>query len=245
MRVLCRWKPALLSLSMTGALSLVLGGCGSSTTAPTAPANLDSILSLTLADPAGDFQIAPQEGPPAVVQYPPADVVSYRLGVEGQYLYLQVNYAAAIPGGPVTIPAQQGMPVQFVREQGCSFDFNVDGNVNTGASGFPAINGIDIFFGIKLLYGTPPQAYANYDFTNNDIHLNRGHIDGVVLDGGAGSTRVTARFDVSTLGSFFPRGAAVMVGGWSEAESSDAAGNTIYHHFAFDPVPAVAWTIPR
>ena len=55
----------------------------------------------------------------------------------------------------------------------------------------------------------------------------------------------TARFDVSSPGTFFPRGAAVVLAGWSEAESSDAAGATLYRHFAYDPYAAATWTIPR
>lgn len=229
---------------------LWLSACHSSGSSPSspsvaAPANLDSVLTLTLSDPVGDLQIAPQEGPPSLVPYPQADVTSVRLGIDGQYLYVQVTYASAIPGSAVTIPAQAGMPQQFVRQQGISFNFNVDGNDHNGASAFPVITGIDIFFAIEIRYGAAPMAYANYDFAGGDVHQNRQHLDGVIVEGGAGSNRITARYDVSALGNFFPRGANVVVGGWSEAESSDAAGNTLFHHFAYDPYTASSWTIPR
>ena len=106
------------------------------------------------------------------------------------------------------------------------------------------INGVDIFFAVQFRYGSTPSAYAHYDFPGGDVHNSRGRIDGVIVAGGPGSTSVAARFDTSSLGAFFPRGRAVTVGGWSEAESSTSSGTTLYHHFAYDPVAAVQWTIP-
>ncbi len=228
-------------------LPALTAGCHRNPVVPTAsaPANLDSILTLTLTDPVGDQQLAPQDAPPVLVAYPPADVTSVRLGVDGQYLYAQVTYAATLPSAAVTIPPQQGMPQQFVREQGISVNCNVDGDDRNGASAFPVITGIDIFFAIQVRYGKSTMAYANFDFANGDIHQNRRQIDGVIVDGGPGTNRVTARWDVSGLGAFFPRGRTVVVGGWSEAESSDAAERTLYHHFAYDPYTASPWTIPR
>jgi hypothetical protein len=222
-------------------------GSGASPSSPSiaAPANLESIFTLTIPDANGDFELAPAEGPPSVVQYAAADVSSVRLGMSGQYLYIQVNYAAAVPTAAATIPAQSGMSTQFVRRQSISFNFNVDGNDHNGASAFPIITGIDIFFGFAITYGNgTPDVYAHWDFANGDIHQNRSQMNGEVVQS-AGANTITARFDVSSLGSFFPRGANVVVGGWSEAESSDASGNTIYHHFAYDPYMAANWTIPR
>ena len=102
----------------------VAAACHAPPAAPEAPANFGAILALTLSDATGDFVLAPQEGPPVVVPYPPTDLTSLRPGVDGQYLYVQANYAAAIPTTAVSIPAQQGMPAQTVREQGVSFNFN-------------------------------------------------------------------------------------------------------------------------
>jgi len=221
---------------------------GGSPTSPSpaeaAPSNLESIFTVTLSDPSGDQERAPQEAPPVLVAHPSADVTSVRLGMSGQFLYVDVTFAAPMPDGPVTIPAQSGMPQQFVREQGISIDMNVDGNIQTGASAFPVIQGIDIFFAIQSTYGKASLAYANYDFANGDVHQQRGHLDGVMLQSSA-ANHVTARYDVSSLGNFFPRGASVVVGGWAEAESSDAAEKTLYHHFAYDPYASATWTIPR
>ncbi len=222
---------------------VLLAACATPSS-PTDTIDPEPFLTLTLTDPASDWVIAPAEGPPSIVPYAPADVTSVRLGVSGSYLYVQVNYAANIPTAPVNIPAQAGMPAQVVREQGFSLDFNMDGDERTGAGAWPVINGVDIFFALRVDYGDDAEAYANFDFTGNDVHFNRGHVTGTIVAGGAGTNSLTARFDVSALGAFFPRGRAVVVGAWSEAESSDAGGRTIYHHFAYDPVPAVPWTTP-
>jgi hypothetical protein len=216
-------------------------------TAPTLtlPANIESILTTTHSDPTGDQVLAPFDGPPAVVQYPPADLVSIRLGVSGSILYMRVTFAGVIPGAPVQLPAQGAMPVQIVKDQGMSLNLDIDNNETTGAGGWPVIGGIDIFFAVRFVYGANAMAYVNYDFPSGDVHANRGHIEGTIVEGGPGSDRVTLAFDVSTLSAFLPRGRTVNMGAWSEAQSYRQDGSLLYHHFAYDPTVAERWTIPQ
>ncbi len=216
-------------------------------TAPklTLPPNIDAILTTTHSDPPGDQVLAPFDGPPALVHYPPADLVSIRLGVSGSVLYMRVTFAGVIPGAPVPVPAQGANPAQTVKDQGMSLNMDIDNDDRTGAGGWPVIGGIDIFFGVKFVYGDYATAYANYDFASGDVHLNRGHLDGDIVEGGPGFDHVTVAFDVSGLGAFFPRGRSVEIGAWSEAQSFNEDGSLLYHHFAYDPTVAESWTIPQ
>jgi hypothetical protein len=238
---------ALVAAAVVGVLA---GGAGCRKAAPvgpslTLPANIDAILTKTHSDPSGDLVLAPFDGPPSVVTYPPVDLVSVKLGVSGSTLYMRVTFAGAIPGAPVQLPAQGEMPAQTVKDQGMSLDMDIDNSEATGAGGWPVMGGIDIFFAVRFVYGGTREAYANYDFPSGDVHANRGHIEGTIVEGGPGSDHVTVAFDVSALGAFFPRGRSVRIGAWSEAESYRADGSLLYHHFAFDPTVAESWTIPQ
>lgn len=211
----------------------------------TLPSDIETILAKNHLDPANDQVIAPQEGPPVVFQYPPSDLVSVKLGVSGSVLYMRVTFAGVIPSGPFAIPAQGIFPMQVVKDQGMSLNMNIDNDLKTGAAGSPVMNGIDVFYGVKFVYGDYSTAYVNYDFPGNDVHLNRGHLEGSFLEGGPGFDHVTVGFDISGLSSFFPRGRSVVIGAWSEAQSFRTDGSLLYHHFAFDPTTAENWTIPQ
>jgi len=211
----------------------------------TLPADIEVILTKNHLDPASDQVIAPQEGPPVVFLYPPSDLISIRLGVRGSVLYMRVTFAGVIPSAPFAIPAQGIFPAQVVKDQGMSLNMDIDNNVNTGAAGSPVMNGIDVFYGVKFVYGDYSTAYVNYDFPGNDVHANRGHLEGSFLEGGPGFDHITVGFDVSGLSAFFPRGRSVVIGAWSEAQSFRTDGNLHYHHFAFDPTTAERWTIPQ
>lgn len=133
---------------------------------------------------------------------------------------------------------------QWANNQGMNIALNVDGDIDTGGGG-EGVHGIDIFFAVSFDYGRRNQVYANWDFPDGDVHHNQQHMDGELLEGGPGHSFALVRYDVSNLGSFFPRGQTVDVGSWSEAESYDAQDNLKYHHFAFDRViDGGSWVIP-
>lgn len=211
----------------------------------TLPADIETILAKTHSDPASDQVIAPHEGPPELVLYPPSDLISIRLGLSGSVLYMRVKFAGVIPTGPVAVPAQGTMPAQIAKDQGMSLNMDIDNDVKTGAAGSPVMNGIDIFYAVRFVYGVRSEAYVNYDFPGYDVHANRGHLEGSILEGGPGSDYVTVGFDVSGLGAFLPRGRSVVIGAWSESQSFRPDGSLLYHHFAYDPTTAESWTIPQ
>jgi hypothetical protein len=229
-----------------GALALVvvlgIGSCKhESSSSPTMPlpSDIEQVFSLPYLDGTNDLQLAPAAGPPVVIPYPPVDVTKIEAGVRWPMLYMRVTYAGSIPAGPVSIPAQGGLAAMTVKNQGMSLNLDSDNNPTTGAD-----NGIDVFFAVKCVYGQACGAYANYDFATTDIHLNRGQVQGAVIDGGPGHNFVLVGYDLTSLGAFFRRGQTVPIRAWSEAESFDASGNLLFHHFAFDPLPDGHWTIP-
>lgn len=202
------------------------------------PSDIEQILTLKWIDATGDQVLAPAAGPAYVIPYPPVDLTKIEAGVQGSMLYMRVTYAAPIPTQPVSIPAKGGLPAMTVRNQGMSLNLDADDNPTTGADG-----GIDIFFAVKFIYGQNLYVYANYDFLTTDIHLNRGHLQGALIDGGPGRNFVLVGFDLTSVGAFFHRGVTVPIYAWSEAESFDASGTLLYHHFAFDPMADSHWTI--
>lgn len=216
----------------------LLTGCGgggeSSPSSPTyAQFNDDpSTFTILMSDATDDLQIAPGGGPSAVIPYPPADVKSISTKIEGGYVNFRVDYNGVIPTAPQTIAGQQ------VARQGVSINLDTDNSEATGAPN-EGIGGVDMFFGMAFVYGSPTIApYVNYNFVNGDIHQNTGHIEGEFRSGGSGYTYFVMRFALARLGGLFPQGRTVRVGSWSEAESN------VYHHFAFDPLTTVDWTIP-
>lgn len=236
---------ALLAALLLAFLLLACAGGGGPGHGPTGqvPADIEQILALRSLDPPGDQVRAPADAPPSVIPFPPADLTRIEAGVRWPTLYLRVTWAAPIPAGPVAIPAQGGLPAMTVPGHGMSLVLDSDNDPGTGANGAEMIGGIDIFFAVKVTYGAWVEAYANYDFASGDIHLNRGHLEGTLLEGGPGSSTVLVAFDLSSTGRFFRRGLTVPIGAWSEAESFNG-GTRVFHHFAYDPVAAGSWSIP-
>jgi len=65
---------------------------------------------------------------------------------------------------------------------------------------------VDIFFAILVPYGSgAPAPYANYGFTNSDVHSNTGHLEGELRGGGPGYSYVVYRFSRAVLGALLPR----------------------------------------
>jgi hypothetical protein len=241
------WRKAIKTIILGTLVLTAASGCHTNDQVEpglTLPADIEIILAKTHSDPASDQVIAPTDGPPEVVLYPPSDLISIRLGVRESVLYMRVTFAGLIPKTPFTIPAQGVMPAQVVKDQAMSLNMDIDNDVKTGAAGSPVMNGIDIFYAVQFIYGVRSGAYVNYDFPAYDIHANRGHLEGTILEGGPGSDHVTFAFDISGLGAFFPRGKSVVIGAWSESQSFRVEGNLLYHHFSYDPTTAESWTIP-
>jgi hypothetical protein len=171
-------------------------------------------------------------------------VTQIAVGVDGDYLYMQVEFAGAIPTERVQIRAAGEVEEQWVSNQGMNIALNVDGDESGGGSG-EGVSGVEIFFAVGVDYGERVQVYANWDFPDGDIHNNTYHMDSELGAGGPGYDYVLVRYDISDLGEYFPLGATVDIGSWSEAESENGDGSLKYHHFAFDAViDGGSWTIP-
>lgn len=203
------------------------------------PDDLNAVFDASFADPSGDQEGLPPEmaGPPysGPVLFPSIDVTDVRLGVDGDFLYMRVQFAGPVPSDVVHVAQAGEVEEQWVKNQGMNVAANVDGDEATGGSG-EGVSGIDIFFAVSFDYGVQAQIYANYEFPDGDVHHHQNQIVGELGPGGPGHDFAVARYDVSSLGAFFPRGTTVEVGSWSEAESFNADGSLKYHHFAFDRV---------
>ncbi len=238
-------------------LLVLLSACGSNDTNPNEPAptlvgtgdpaDYELVLTEMLPDAAGDQIAMPPEaaGPDysGPVIYPPVDVTGVRLGVDGDWLYMRVDFHGQIPPARVSIAAEGEIESQIVGGQGMNIAMNTDGDIQTGGGG-EGVSGIDIFFAVGFDYGREVNIYANYDFPDGDLHHNQQQLLGELLAGGSGHQYVIVRYNVSNLGVFFPRGSQVDLGGWSEAESFNADGSLKYHHFAFDELYSGSWDIP-
>ncbi|MDH3891638.1 MAG: hypothetical protein OEV49_11190 [candidate division Zixibacteria bacterium] len=211
------------------------------------PANLDAILTDTFADSTDDQVGLPtwQDGPPysEPVPFPSVDVTQIILGVDNGFLYMRVDFAGVIPSETVVIDSSGEIEHQNVTNQGMNIALNSDNDLDTGANG-EGVWGVDIFFAVGFTYGQHSMVYANWDFSNHDVHLHNQQLYGEAGLGGQGYDHVVVRYKISGLGSYFPLGTTIEFGSWSEAESYNDDGSLKYHHFAFDPFTAVTWTIP-
>jgi hypothetical protein len=94
------------------------------------------------------------------------------------------------------------------------FSLNVDG-----------VDDIDIFFPVGFQYGLRNNVYCNWDFMDNDVDKNQEHMEGEFGQGGSGYNYAIVRYDMSDLGSFFPRGQTVDIEPASECQSYNADGS--------------------
>ncbi|MES9971248.1 MAG: hypothetical protein ABW092_14540 [Candidatus Thiodiazotropha sp.] len=202
------------------------------------PDDINAVYSVVSIDSSNDAEIAPGGAPPyiAPVNYPPIDVIGLSMGIDEGYLYIRFDFAGVIPTAEDPISASGEIEAQTVIGQSISVNFNSDGDLSTGAGG-EGIDGIDIFFAFSLDYGNPPYVYTNYGFPDGDIHHHVGHSDGELGEGGPGYDHAVLRFLISDFADYFPSGETIDYGGWSEAESD------LYHHYAFDPMPASSFYI--
>ncbi|MBT3363171.1 MAG: hypothetical protein HN929_12040 [Chloroflexi bacterium] len=192
------------------------------------------IFTYTIDDSGSDFDQNISGAPAYIdeINYSPINVTKVWLGMDGDYLYMRLDYASTIPDDPLWIAATGNVQEQTVGVQGTSLALDVDSNPDTGAE----FSGIEIFFSVNHEYGSRSEAYAKYDLSALVVVK---HLDGEVGDGGMGDNYVIVRYDTSQLGEYFPRGDTVMLEFWSEAESD------LYHHFDFEEIDAVQWTIPQ
>ena len=203
-------------------LVIALVGCAQFS-APPWPVDYIPILTDQFPDPAGD-EIVPAGS------YPPVDVTNLALGVFEDYLYIRVEYSAPIPTTAQDVAGIWPAPAESVTDQ--SFVLYVDLDAGTG---------YDMAFVCKLRYG---EGYTIY-ILNAVIQASLDPLEGIgeLGEGGSGFDFLIVRYDVSRLGSLFPRGATVWVDFWSRAEDIDVddwqAGQ------ATDPVGVGLWTIPN
>lgn len=252
-----------ITLVLVGALGLALaaegcGGSGSSggggpatgTGAPTIvvqqpsdwPADTAAILSEVHADAAGDFTLShPGEAPSVLIPHPPGDATRISWGIEGDFLFMRLDFAAPIPQGPVPVAAVGELGPQTVQGQSVSLVINADASTATGGGASPWLEGVDLFVALNLRYGVDNLAYINYDFLDGDLHKHQGQVQGVVGEGGPGTTFIVARYDISGVPArFLPRGSTVRVGSWVESESD------LFHEMAVDTVIVdQAWLVPE
>ena len=211
------------------------------------PGDVRSVFTTSFVDGRGDQEALPPEmaGPPysGPVPFGSVDVTDISLGVQGAFLYMRVDYAAPIPTDLVHIVSAGEVEEQWVRNQGMNIALNADDSMS-GVGG-EGVHGIDIFFAVSFDFGIASDIYVNWGFPDGDLHNATGHAAGELGQGGPGFDFAVVRYDVSGLGEFFPRGATVDIGSWSEAESFNADGSLKYHHFAFDRViEEMTWSIP-
>jgi hypothetical protein len=213
-----------------------VAGCDDPPHAVDIPENLDTILSFSLLDDIDDQVRAPADAPPYRVSYPPADVLILSLGVDGTYLYLWVAFAGIIPGSDDPILATGDAEAQTVTGQGVTVGIDLDNNRATGFTGYQG-SGLDIAFTVSSV-GGHSSASAFVDENANGLGILVAPVDGTVLTGGANWTSVLVRYDISSLFDYLQPGRSVQVEAWAEAASD------LYHHLAFDVVPADTWVIP-
>lgn len=210
-------------LLVAGCMILVMAftGCPQFIAAPW-PTNYAPILTDQFVDPVGD-EMAP------VGAYPSIDVTDLALGVSDDYLYIRIDFSAPIPTAPQDVSGVWPSPADSVKDHGFSFILNVDGQP-----------GFDILFNCKLRYGGGYMLYVLRIEVSPDLDPLVGV--GELGEGGSGFDYLIARYDVSNLGSLFPRGTAVSTGFDTFAYAVDIEENPV--DAASDFVNVGAWTIP-
>jgi len=237
------------SILVTVLSLLLLVSCSSSTDllSPDEPAQTadwvdgaSEILSQSVTDPTGDFEVSPSGAPPysQPVVFSPADVTHVAFGLDDDYLYVQLDFSGTIPEAPQAIEASGEVEAQTVLSQTFHLAMDTDNNDATGGTG-NGVDGVDLCFGIRADYGQGFQVVASHGLPAGEVSVLGGEIHGEVGAGGPGSNFVFARFDLSTIDSrILPRGTTIEIGGWSEAESD------LYQDMTSDPLRSTTWTIP-
>jgi hypothetical protein len=213
-------------LPVAGCVILVMAYAGCPQfTAPPWPTNYAPILTDQYVDAVGD-----EVSPLGVGTYPSIDVTDVALGVDNDYLYIRVDFAVPIPTVHQDVSGVWPFPSEYVKDQGFRLNLNVDGQF-----------GGDVLFTCKLRYG---EGYVLY-VLSVEVPANLDPLVGVgeLGEGGSGYDYLIVRFDVSELGSLFPRGTAVTAGLDASADSVDADDNMA--DSAWDNVSVGVWNIPN
>jgi len=217
-------------------VAFILSSCA--TDSPPWPSDYSEIFTKVYTDPENDLDIGVPGSPPYDLYYAPCDVTQVLLGVEGDYLYIRVDYAANIPLWPVFIPEDPPVEAQIVGNHGTGIYLDIDSNDMTG------FLGCDVSFGVGFEYGTRVLVGAQYDYSTIDEPA-KSQIEGELGEGGPGYKYSIGRINISGLGELFPKGTTVEIDVWAESMSFDFNGNEFYHHFAFDTVAYLeTWTLP-
>lgn len=225
--------------------AFVLAGCGNEESMwprhpwPPWPTEYSGIFSKFITDPADDLVMLWPDQPPYPVSYSPVDVTQVSLGVQGHYFYIRVDYVGVIPTAPVDIPEDPPVEAQTVGSHCMDIAMDADNNGMTGGA-----QGEEVLFQVGFDYGRNTLVWAGYDPVPG-IDYYQSEFEGEFSEGGPGNNYVIIRYNVEKLGSFFPRGANVLVIPWAEATSFDSSGNEFYHHFAFDDLTITTWTLPE
>jgi hypothetical protein len=187
-----------------------------------------AIFTTVIEDPVND-QVLPAEGaPPQVIPYLPIDLKKVSLGVRDGYFYIRVDVAGQIPNSTQRINGDK------LKKQ--AFNLAVDSDNNPGTGMY---DGTDILFHVTFDYGIRSESpYAWCEFSGRDADSGTRKIGGERRSGGPGYNFFIFRYKISKLADYFPRGGMTVLQSWSEVLS------TQYHHFAFDSIQSVHWTIP-
>jgi hypothetical protein len=186
-----------------------------------------AIFTTFIDDPAGD-QIRASESPPQVIPFAAIDLRKVSLGVRDGYFYIRVDVDGPIPA------SAPGIDGDKVTKQGFNLGLDSDNDPGTGIS-----DGSDIMFCVAFTYGLRGESpYGFYDFSSKNGDSGESRFVGEKRCGGPGYNFFVCRYEIAKLAGNFPRGGPARLSAWSEARSAQ------YHHFAFDEIQSLPWTIP-
>lgn len=187
-----------------------------------------AIFTTVIEDPVNDQVVSTEGAPPQVIPYLPVDLKKVSLGVRDDYFYLRVDVAGQIPNSTQKINGDK------LKKQ--AFNLAMDNDNNPGSR---TGEGFEILFHVSFDYGWRSESpYAWCDFSGPSLDSGTNKIGGERRSGGPGYNFFVFRYKISKLAGYFPRGGVVMLQSWSEVRSSQ------YHHFAFDRIQPLLWTIP-
>ena len=98
------------------------------------PEDYTSIHTFTVNDPGSSFA-GEVPGVPAYideVDYPAVNVTTASLGIDSDYLYIRLDFAANIPPFPVMISTEGNIEEQIIASQRTVVAFNTDADGDTG-----------------------------------------------------------------------------------------------------------------
>jgi hypothetical protein len=195
------------------------------------PEDYTSVLTFTVDDPVSTYS-GEVSGAPAYIdeiEYPAVNITTAAMGIDGDYLYIRLDYAANIPPYPVMIAAEGNIEDQIVASQLTTIAFNTDGDADTGVE-----CGAEMLLAVAFNYGDDTEVYGEYDFdSSGEVNLT-----GELGEGGMQYDYAILRYHILGLSTHFASGSTITVEFWSEAESD------LYHHFAFEETGQFEWAIP-